>query len=131
MRYNTLSELAFGMHREAGRSGGPASIALSNVRGALGGTLKYGWGPFSAEFSSIARFARDVGFEYLSQSLRNGHAMCNFWRMPDDEPRAIIERVETPILERRRTVFASPSRSIGAFRLHPPAIAQRSASQLP
>ena len=83
MRYNSLSQLAFGMHREAGRSGGSASISLSNVRGALSSTLKYGWGPPSAEFSSIARFAQDFGFEYLSLTMHNGHPVCNFWLMPD------------------------------------------------
>ena len=84
MRYNSLSQLAFGMHREAGRSGGAASISLSNVRGALRCTLKYGWGPPIAESRSIARFAQDFGFEYLSLTERNGHPTCNFWLMPDN-----------------------------------------------
>jgi hypothetical protein len=83
MTYNSLSQLAFCMHREAGRHGGVVSIPLANVRGVLRHTLKYGWGPPATETHSIACFARDFGFEYLSLTLNNGYPVCNFWLMPD------------------------------------------------
>src|SRR5436190_656203 len=79
MRMNSPDQLAYVLRGEARRMGGAASALLSNVRGALGVTLKYGWGPSSTEPRSITKFAQDHGFEYLSLTTRNGQQFCNFW----------------------------------------------------
>jgi hypothetical protein len=82
MRYESPSQLALAIRSEAQHKGGPASVRLSSVRGALANTLKYGWGPTETEFRSIARFAQDFGFEYLSLTTSDGHEICNFWLVP-------------------------------------------------
>jgi hypothetical protein len=71
--------LALAMNCEATRWGGATSARLSNVRAAIRGTLRYGWGPFNAEPGSITKFAHDYGFEYLGVTGRIGQEVCNFW----------------------------------------------------
>lgn len=66
------------MRREAEHTHGATSILLSIVRLSLGATLKYGWGPCGTEARSIAKFAKDFGFEYLNMSIKGGEEVCNF-----------------------------------------------------
>ena len=80
MRLDSPGLLAIRMGGDAGRSGGPASALLSTVRSALVSTHEYVRG--LSETHMIVRFAHDHGFEYLSQTNRNGQQVCNFWRVP-------------------------------------------------
>jgi hypothetical protein len=77
-RFNSPTLLATSIKREVERTRGAASILLSNVRLALGATLKYGMGPCGSEARSIALFAKDFGFQYVNASVRGGEEVCNF-----------------------------------------------------
>ena len=83
MRLNSTSQLALTMRGEAGRTGGTASVRLSVLRATLGSTMVYRWVSPETEVRSITRFAQSNGFEYLSQTTRNGQQVCNFWFVPN------------------------------------------------
>ena len=70
------------MRGEAIRSGGTASILLSNLQAALCAWPSRRWASPEDQVRSITRFAQSIGFEYLSQTTKNGQQFCNFWMMP-------------------------------------------------
>jgi len=76
-------QLAHIMRSEAARTGGAASVQLSILRTTLGDTSVYRWVSPESEVRSITRFAQSNGFEYLSQTTRNGQQVCNFWFVPN------------------------------------------------
>ena len=83
MKTTSPNHLAHTMRSEAARTGGTASVQLSILRAALGDTSPNRWVSPESEVRSITRFAQSNGFEYLSQTTRNGHQVCNFWFLPN------------------------------------------------